>query len=223
MATTLLSASILSADFSILGSQIHLVENAGCDWLHIDVMDGHFVPNITMGPFIVEHCKNISKLPLDVHLMIQNPDQHIAAFANAGAHSISVHIENNPNIYRTLLRIRELGCSPAIVLNPGTPVSSIKSVLGLVDMILVMSVNPGFSGQKYIPDSTSKIIEIKNLFRGEQSSPKIQVDGGINQQTLPDAKNAGANIFVAASAIFKHPAGIEQGIKDLRKASDVLN
>ncbi|MHB0922951.1 MAG: ribulose-phosphate 3-epimerase [Bellilinea sp.] len=214
----ILSASILSADFSNLYDQIRQVEQAGVEWIHIDVMDGHFVPNITMGPFIVETCKRITKLPLDVHLMIEKPEKHIDAFVNAGADYLSVHIEGNPNIHRTLQAIRTQRAHPGIVLNPGTPASYIQAVLSFVDFVLVMSVNPGFSGQQFIPEVTGKIIEIRRMVDQSNQHVIIEVDGGITAETLPIVRAAGVDVCVAATAIFKHPKGIVAGVRALRKA-----
>ena len=214
----LLSSSILSADFSKLADQIKEAEDAGVDWIHIDVMDGHFVPNITMGPFIVETCRRISNLPLDVHLMIEKPENHIKAFANAGASTISIHVENNPNIVRTLQEIRSLGSKPGIVLNPGTPASAITALLNFFDMILLMTVNPGFSGQKFIPEIVQKITEVDHLLDTIENKPLIEVDGGITKDTITSTYAAGARVFVAATSIFKYPDGIAAGIQILRQA-----
>ena len=216
MSSIILSTSILSADFSRLGEQIHAAEEAGADWIHIDVMDGHFVPNITMGPFIVETCRKITKLPIDVHLMIENPERFVEAFASAGATGLSVHFENNPNIYRTLEQILGFGCRPGIVINPGTPAIGLSSVLPIVYLVLVMTVNPGYSGQVFIPDMVKKVTEVKNLIQTNHSNALIQVDGGITHETLPETYAAGARVFVAATAIFKHPGGIAAGIQALR-------
>lgn len=216
MAEIILSASILSADFSNLGAQILQAENAGINWLHIDVMDGHFVPNITMGPFIVETCKRISSLPLDVHLMIEKPERYIEAFAQAGASIITVHVEGNPNTHRTIQQIRVLGCKAGICINPGTPVSLLEPLLPFVDLVLLMSVNPGFSGQLYIPETEARIVDVKQRINLANHPIHLQVDGGITSRTLPDAHRAGANTFVAATAIFKHPLGIAAGVKELR-------
>jgi len=212
----IISASILSADFSQLGNQIHEAEQAGIDWIHVDVMDGHFVPNLTMGPFIVETCRKITNLPLDVHLMVENPEKHIQAFANAGASSMSVHIENNANIHRLLQNIRELGCHPGIVLNPGTTAIQVEPVLHLIDIVLVMSVNPGFSGQTFLPEVLPKISQIRKWLDERNSSAMIEVDGGMNTNTLPLALSAGVSIFVTATSIFKHPQGIAEGVRKLR-------
>jgi ribulose-phosphate 3-epimerase len=219
MSDIILSSSILSADFSRLAEQIHTAEDAGVDWIHVDVMDGHFVPNITMGPFVVETCRKITKLPLDVHLMIENPEKYVDAFFAAGASRLSIHIENNPNVYRTLEYIRHIGCLPGIVLNPGTPASAIQSTIELVDLILVMTVNPGYSGQQFIPSQIQKITEIKQLLTEQKSKALIQVDGGITDKTIHLPYGAGARVFVAATAIFKYPAGIAAGISSLRNAA----
>lgn len=218
MSSITLSASILSANFASLGDQIQQCQQAGVDWIHIDVMDGHFVPNITMGPFIVEACRRITALPLDVHLMIEKPELHIEAFAKAGASWLSVHIEGNPNIHRTIERIQALGCHPGIVLNPGTPAQAIAAILPYVDMVLVMTVNPGYSGQKFIPGMSAKIAEIKKMTLAYAHPIRIEVDGGITPSTLPEAHQAGADTYVAATSIFGHPDGIQQGTASLRNA-----
>jgi len=219
MTNILLSGSILSADFARLGEQIHTAQEAGIDWIHVDVMDGQFVPNITMGPFIVETCRRITNLPLDVHLMIEKPEQMIDAFAMAGATTISVHIENTPHIYRTLQHIRSLGCHAGVVLNPGTPAASIADVLQLVDMVLVMTVNPGSSGQKFIMDTLPKINQVCSMIETSHSNAMIEVDGGITADTLPLALRQGARIFVTASSIFNYVGGIASGIHLLRSAA----
>lgn len=213
-----LSASILSADFAKLGDQVKHAQDAGIDWVHIDVMDGHFVPNISMGPFIVETCKRITNLPLDVHLMISNPDHHVKAFIDAGADWISVHAEGNPNLHRTLQTIRELKAHPSVVINPGTPVEHILPVLDIVDMVLVMSVNPGYSGQSFLPSTPARIKSLAALIETVDSHPMIEVDGGITAQTLPACYEAGARIFVAATSIFRHPDGIQTGVSALRSS-----
>ncbi len=178
-----LSASILSADFKILGDQISALESGGADWVHIDVMDGHFAPNITMGPFIVEHCHRMTRLPLDVHLMIEKPERHIEAFIKAGANYMSVHLEGNPLIQRTISRIRELGCHPGIAITPSTPSILLETILPEVDFVLIMTVNPGFSGQVFQESAIKKIIQVQKMIDAEGLSAKIQVDGGINAIT----------------------------------------
>ncbi len=215
----LIAPSILSADFTHLGSQITEAEGGGADWIHIDVMDGHFVPNLTMGPFIVETCAEITSLPLDVHLMVENPESLLSDFSQAGADTLTVHIEACPHIHRTLQTIHDLGCNAGITLNPGTPANSLEAVLPFVDLVLVMTVNPGYSGQSFIPEMIPKIAQIRNMLDEVNPAAKIEVDGGINPQTMPKTIDAGAEVFVAASAIFDHPQGIQVGIAAMR---DVL-
>ncbi len=218
MPDILLSASILSADFARLGEEIDAAEAGGVDWIHVDVMDGQFVPNLSMGPFVVETCRRISKLPLDVHLMIETPDRIVPAFARAGASILSVHIENTPHIHRVLSEIHAAGCKAGVVLNPGTPAHSISAVLPLVDQVLVMTVDPGYSGQAFQPETVAKIAEVRQMLDQIQSPAVLQVDGGITPETLPQVYAAGARCCVAATAIFKHPAGISAGIQALRRA-----
>lgn len=216
--TFTLSTSILSADFADLAGQLHAVEDGGADWIHIDVMDGAFVPNITMGPFIVETCRRITSLPLDVHLMIENPEKHLQAFANAGANYLSVQVEACPHIYKTLQTIHAYGCKTGVVLNPGTPAAAVGEVLHLVDFVLVMTVNPGYSGQVYIPTMLPKIEKIRSLLDAVNPQAFIEVDGGITAETLPGVYAAGARAMVAATAVFKYPGGIAQGIQQLRQS-----
>jgi ribulose-phosphate 3-epimerase len=181
-------------------------------------MDGHFVPNLTMGPFIVETCRRLTSLPLDVHLMVSNPESLIEPFAQAGANWLSVQVESTLHIYRLLQRIRELGCHPGVVINPGTPADILRPVLHLADLVLVMTVNPGYSGQVFLPDMCQKIAQVQELIVEQKLNTMIQVDGGITSATLPYAYQAGARVYVAATAIFKHPAGIAAGIKELHLA-----
>jgi len=211
-----ISSSILSADFARLGQEIATVEAAGVDWIHVDVMDGHFVPNITMGPFIVETCQRITKLPLDVHLMIENPERYIEAFAKAGATGLTVHVETCPDIVSMLKKIKALGCRAGAVLNPETPVGAIQPALMAADLILVMSVHPGYSGQSFMPESIARVSEIRKKLDALRSSAWLEVDGGIDVETLPEMKEAGATAFVAATAIFKNPRGPAAGVKALR-------
>ena len=211
-----LSPSILSADFARLGEEIATVEAAGADWIHIDVMDGHFVPNITMGPFIVATCRRITKLPLDVHLMIETPERYIEAFAKAGASGLTVHVETCPDIVGTLRQIKSLGCRAGAVLNPETPVGAIQQALREADLILVMSVHPGYSGQSFMPETIAKVSEIRKKLDALRSSAWLEVDGGIDLETLPKMKEAGATAFVAATAVFKNPEGPAAGVRSLR-------
>jgi ribulose-phosphate 3-epimerase len=212
----IISPSILSADFSRLGEQIAEAEAAGAGWIHVDVIDGHFAPNITMGPFIVEACRRITKLPLDVHLMINSPENMVEAFAKAGASILYVHVENSPNLYSLLQKIRSLGCVPGLVINPGTSHLLLEPVLQMVDVVLVMTVNPGFSGQTFIHEVTPKIAQIRRMMNTINPSAVIAVDGGITSETLPQVIEAGAQVFIAASAVFKHPEGIAAGMDELR-------
>jgi len=212
----MISASILSADFSHLAGEIHAAELGGTDWIHIDVMDGQFVPNITMGPFIVDTCRKITNLPLDVHLMIERPEQHLESFAQAGASILTVHTETCPHIYKTLQTIRELGCHPGVVINPGTPASSLDAILHLVDLVLILTVNPGYSGQDFIPEVLPKVRKVRQKLDAIHSQAWLEVDGGITPENLPQVWEAGARAFVAATSIFKYPAGIAAGIRALR-------
>jgi ribulose-phosphate 3-epimerase len=210
-----LSPSILSADFARLGEEIATVEAAGADWIHVDVMDGHFVPNITMGPFIVATCRRITRLPLDVHLMIEAPERYIEAFAKAGAGGLTVHVETCPDIVGTLKQIKSLGCRAGAVLNPDTPVGAIQPALREADLILVMSVHPGYSGQSFMPETIAKVSEIRKKLDALRSSAWLEVDGGIDLETLPKMKEAGATAFVAATAVFKNPEGPAAGVRSL--------
>jgi ribulose-phosphate 3-epimerase len=211
----LISPSILSADFTQLGDQIKQAEDAGVDWVHIDVMDGHFVPNISMGPFIVETCRRVTELPLDVHLMIEKPERYLEDFARAGADYLTVHIETCPEMKGTQAQIHKLGCKAGITLNPATGAERIKPYLDTADLVLVMSVQPGFSGQSFMPEVLPKISRIREMLDEVHPEVKIEVDGGINAGTILDAYQRGARVFVAASAIFKYPDGIEAGVQSL--------
>lgn len=216
MTQYILAPSILSADFARLAEEVSAVEAAGADWIHVDVMDGHFVPNITMGPFIVETFRRITSLPLDVHLMIETPERYLEAFAKAGASGLTVHVETCPDIVGTLRQIKSLGCKAGAVLNPETPVGKIQPALAEADLILVMSVHPGYSGQRFMPETISKVSEIRKKLNALRSSAWLEVDGGIDTQTLPQMKEAGATAFVAATAVFKHPEGPAAGVRSLR-------
>ena len=198
-----IAPSILSADFAHLGDELRAIEEAGADWVHVDVMDGRFVPNLTIGPLVVEAVKRSTKLPLDVHLMIVEPEKYIGDFRHAGADVLTVHVEASPHLHRTVHEIRRLGARPAVVLNPGTPPEAADYVLGDVDMVLVMSVNPGFGGQKFIPSSLDKVRAIRT--RAQQRGLEhleIEIDGGIGPDNVAEAARAGANVFVAGNAIF---------------------
>ena len=198
-----LSPSILSADFARLGEEIKSVEEAGADYIHIDVMDGHFVPNITIGPLIVETAKKITSLPLDVHLMISNPERFIKDFVEAGSDLLSIHVETCHHLQRTLTHIRELGAKPAAVLNPSTPLSALEYILEEVDMVLLMTVNPGFGGQKFIPGMLPKIQKVRKLIDEKNPAVELEVDGGIKLDNISQVAQAGADVVVAGSAVFK--------------------
>jgi len=198
----LIAPSILSADFCKLGEEIKAVEAAGADWIHVDVMDGHFVPNITLGPLVVAATRRATTLPIDVHLMIENPDRYIPSFAEAGADWISVQIEACVHLHRTVHLIKESGAKAGVVLNPSTPLQSLEWILESVDYVLIMSVNPGFGGQSFIPDSLRKIRALRNMIQELSRPILIQVDGGVNKTTISDIAAAGADVLVAGSAIF---------------------
>jgi ribulose-phosphate 3-epimerase len=216
---TLIAPSILSADFRRLAEEVQAVEAAGADWIHFDVMDGHFVPNITVGPLVTEAVRGACGLPIDVHLMIEKPERYLAAFVDAGAHRITVHQETCPHLHRTLQEIRELGALPGVALNPSTPVETIRDVLSELEMVLVMTVNPGFGGQSYIPNSTRKVRRMAEFLEREgRGAVLIQVDGGVDAITAREVVGAGAAVLVAGSAVFKHPDGPGAGVRALRAA-----
>src|SRR5512140_2936451 len=214
----IIAPSIVSADYLRLQEDITPLEAAGADWLHVDVMDGHFVPNITMGPFLVEAYKRASKLPLDVHLMIEQPERYLEAFAKAGASHLTVHVETCPHIYRTLQQIKALGCIAGVTLNPGTPVAALEAVLHLADLVLIMSVNPGFSNQAFLPDALDRVAKVRKMLDEIKSPAPLQVDGGVSAENIILLKDAGATAFVSANYIFRHPDGIGAGIAALRAA-----
>ena len=213
-----LAPSILSADFSNLLKDIKMVEGAGCDMLHIDVMDGHFVPNITIGPLVIESLKGKTNLPFDVHLMIENPDKYISQFVKAGAYIISVHSETCPHLHRTIQLIKEHNVKAAVALNPATPLNVLEYVLGDLDMVLLMTVNPGFGGQDFIESGLSKIRALKKMIDDRGLDIDIQVDGGIKADNIKEIVKAGANIIVAGSAIF-NSKDIKQAVKQLRASA----
>ena len=197
-----IAPSILSADFTKLGEEIEAVEAAGADYIHIDVMDGHFVPNITVGPMIVKAAREVTDLPLDVHLMIENPERYIDDFVTAGSDLIAVHVETVTHLHRLLEVIRDAGIKAGAALNPATPLSSIEHVLNNLDMVVLMTVNPGFGGQSFIPEVLPKIKELKKIIAQKGLDVDIEVDGGINVENIAQVARAGANVFVAGNAIF---------------------
>ncbi|HZN95910.1 MAG TPA: ribulose-phosphate 3-epimerase [Myxococcales bacterium] len=211
----LVAPSILSADFGRLAEEVKAVEAAGADWIHVDVMDGRFVPSITLGPLVVEAIRRATRLPLDVHLMIVEPERHVADFVKAGASTVTVHVEACPHLHRTLEQIRGLGAMPSVTLNPATPLSSIEEVLGEVGMVLVMSVNPGWGGQSFIPASVEKVRRLRAMLDARGAKARVEVDGGINPQTARQVVAAGADVLVAGNAVFRAP-DYRKAIADLR-------
>lgn len=209
-----IAPSILSADFSRLGEEIRKIEDAGADWIHVDVMDGAFVPNITVGPFILEAVRKVTTLPLDVHLMIERPDQYISAFADAGADIITVHFEACAHLHRTIQAIKEKGKKAGVSINPATPLVSIKYVLGDIDLLLIMSVNPGFGGQKFIPSALEKIKKARQMVDKMGTNVSIEVDGGVKLDNIAEVSSAGADIFVSGSGVF--------GTKDYKKTIEEM-
>lgn len=210
-----LAPSILSADFARLGEQVKAAEAAGVDYIHVDVMDGHFVPNITIGPLIVQALRPVTALPLDVHLMIEKPERYLADFVKAGADILTVHVETCPHLHRTIQQIKELGIKAGVTLNPATPLASLEEILPDVDLVLIMSVNPGFGGQSYIPGSTAKIARLRRMLDEIGSAAELEVDGGVNPATIGEVVAAGANVLVAGSAIFNRRASIAENVKEL--------
>ena len=216
--TALIAPSILASDFGRLGEEVRAVSEAGADWIHVDVMDGHFVPNITIGPPIVAAVKQATDLPLDVHLMIEKPERYIEDFVKAGASTVGVHVEACPHLHRTVAQIREAGARASVSLNPGTPAHAIESVLGDVDQVLVMTVNPGFGGQRFIASMLPKIETLRGWIRDRELSVTLEVDGGIATETIGSAAGAGADVFVAGTAIFG-AADYADAISALRTAA----
>lgn len=211
-----IAPSILSADFARLGEDVTAAEKAGADLIHVDVMDGHFVPNITIGPLVVKAVKKIAKLPLDVHLMIENPDDYVNEFAQSGSDMITVHAEATVHLHRTIQNIRECGVKAGVSVNPATPLSNIEIVLPYVDMVLIMSVNPGFGGQEFIPDSLPKIRQLKKMIDERKLNVEIEVDGGVNTDNVADVVKAGADIVVMGSA-FYNSEDYAETVKTVRK------
>jgi ribulose-phosphate 3-epimerase len=224
-----IAPSILAADFADLGSAIRAAETAGADYIHVDVMDGHFVPNITVGIPVVAAIRRVTRLPLDVHLMIEAPERYLPDFAGPGsdgrakaadADIITVHVEACPHLHRTVQQIRELGVRPGVVLNPATSLETVREILPYVDQVLLMTVNPGFGGQSYIPTMTAKIARLAAMIAETGREIEIEVDGGVDVNTTPEIVAAGARILVAGTAVFGHPGGVAGGIAALRAAAE---
>jgi ribulose-phosphate 3-epimerase len=212
-----IAPSILSADFARLADSVHAAEEAGADWIHVDVMDGHFVPNLTVGPPVVAALRRVTRLPLDVHLMIEHPERLLDAFVAAGANQLTVHQETSPHLHRTIERIRELGARAGVAVNPATPIATLTDILPYVDLVLVMSVDPGFGGQRFLPTSTPKIAALRQqLAERALARIEVEVDGGIGPDTAADVVAAGATVLVAGAAVFNAEASVEENIARLR-------
>jgi ribulose-phosphate 3-epimerase len=214
-----LAPSILSADFARLGEQIDEVARAGADYIHVDVMDGHFVPNITIGAPVVASIRPVTSLPLDVHLMIEHPERYISEFAHAGADIITVHVEACPHLHKTIRLIKELGARAGVSLNPATPLGAVEEFLPHVDLVLIMSVNPGFGGQSFIPETLPRIASMRKMLDDRKLSVELEVDGGITADNTPDIVKAGANVLVVGNSIFRAKEGISRAIRRLREAT----
>jgi len=214
-----LAPSILSADFARLGEQIDEVVRAGVDYIHVDVMDGHFVPNITIGAPVVASIRSLTSLPLDVHLMIEHPERYISEFVHAGADIITVHVEASPHLQSTIELIKKLGAKAGVSLNPPTPLSAVDEFIHHVDLVLIMSVNPGFGGQSFIPETLPRIANMRKILDDRGLSAELEVDGGINADNAPDIVKAGANVLVAGNSVFRAEEGIRQALQRLREAT----
>ena len=213
-----IAPSILAADFARLGAEVAEAEAAGADYIHVDVMDGHFVPNLTMGPPIVRAVRRVTELPLDVHLMMEAPERYLADFAEAGANILTVHVETCPHLHRTVEQIKELGCRAGVTLNPATPAASLQEILRFADLVLVMTVNPGFGGQRYIEGIELKIRQVRDMLDDGGLHAELEVDGGIDAETAGRVVRAGADVLVAGTAIFGAEEGVRSAIERIRNA-----
>ncbi len=214
-----IAPSILSCDFSRLGEEIAHIEEGGADWVHVDVMDGHFVPNLTIGPVVTAAARRATALPLDVHLMIEQPDRYLEAFVEAGAHVLTVHAEACTHLHRTLARIRELGARAGVALNPATPLAAVEEVAADLDLLLVMSVNPGFGGQAFIASSLDKVRRARAVLDAAGSAAELEVDGGVDASNAEALRRAGATVLVAGSSVYRHVGGAAEGVRALRRAA----
>jgi ribulose-phosphate 3-epimerase len=214
----LVAPSILSADFARLGDEVRAAQDGGADWIHVDVMDGHFVPNLTIGPLVTEAVRRSTSLPVDVHLMIEAPERYLADFVTAGADRITVHQEACRHLHRVVERIRELGVAPGVAVNPSTSIELLRDILPFVDLVLIMTVNPGFGGQAFIPTSPGRVRRTRALLDDLDAGREValQVDGGIDAGTAREVAAAGANVLVAGSAVYGHPEGVAEGIRSIR-------
>lgn len=218
-----LAPSILTADFAHLGEQIRAAERAGVDYIHVDVMDGHFVPNITIGPLLVDALRHMTRLPLDVHLMIEHPEQYINTFVDAGATILTVHQEVCPHLHRVLQQIRSAGCQAGVAINPATPLTMIEEVLNDTDLFLIMTVNPGFGGQVFIQTLLKKIARLRSLLNQQRISAFLEVDGGVKSGNIAQVVEAGADIIVAGSSVFRPDVSVQQAVDELRIATTKIS